>query len=438
MNRAFLSLYFLIVVSVVLVGLGTDRLWQFYSPEPQVGPYESSFLQVLEFELAGLTHDQAVDKCALLSRTLKRQIELFSLEDFAQSTMQHRIASGELVSIFDSEGRKSSYQRVAQSDFIVRVTLPQANQGYRFIYIALLCVFYLVIAVVIYFWIWPLARDLSKLERHTQQVGKEGVSSIAELGQGSAVFPLAAAFNAMSQRVSALISSHKEMTYAVSHELRTPLARMKFALQMAMDTDDSAAIKKQVANVRQDVSDMEKLIHELLTYAGFEQQSQQLVLREGDIGALVEELLKVNGPQRDQASGISVSVDNRLGDCSVECDWILMERCLHNVIQNAFKFAVSKIHLQLSVEPSLLANKGLNYTVAVEDDGPGVVPADRERVFDAFVRLRNETQEKKSGFGLGLSIVRRIMRWHCGEALVNSSALGGARFVLSWPCPAQK
>jgi two-component system sensor histidine kinase RstB len=72
--------------------------------------------------------------------------------------------------------------------------------------------------------------------------------------------------------------------------------------------------------------------------------------------------------------------------------------------------------------------------IDVEDDGPGVPESDWQRLFTPFIRLDDSRTRASGGHGLGLSIVRRIIYWHAGRALVGASqGLGGARFSLIWP-----
>lgn len=137
----------------------------------------------------------------------------------------------------------------------------------------------------------------------------------------------------------------------------------------------------------------------------------------------MEALLRANRPVRRE---VAYRLHDQLDGAAVTCEWVLMERCLHNLIQNAYKYA------QASVCVTLALTDG-NYLVAVEDDGIGIAPQDARRVFDSFVRLRSSEKDNKSGFGLGLAIVRRIATWHGGEVHVTRSELGGARFVLQWP-----
>jgi two-component system, OmpR family, sensor kinase ParS len=70
--------------------------------------------------------------------------------------------------------------------------------------------------------------------------------------------------------------------------------------------------------------------------------------------------------------------------------------------------------------------------ISVDDDGPGVPPAERERLFEPFTRVEGSRGRDSGGMGLGLAIVRSVAEWHGGEASISDSPLGGARVSLRW------
>ena len=104
-----------------------------------------------------------------------------------------------------------------------------------------------------------------------------------------------------------------------------------------------------------------------------------------------------------------------------------IHRAIQNLVSNACRYANSRVEVRVRIGHD-------NCRIDVEDDGPGVPEDQRERVFTAFARLDDSRTRSSGGYGLGLSIVRRIMHWHNGKALVTTSErLGGARFSLVWP-----
>ena len=104
-----------------------------------------------------------------------------------------------------------------------------------------------------------------------------------------------------------------------------------------------------------------------------------------------------------------------------------LHRALQNLVSNAMRHAETRVRVSYYLQ-------GEQCRVDVEDDGPGVPEADWERLFTPFLRLDDSRTRASGGHGLGLSIVRRIIYWHAGRALVGRSAdLGGACFSLVWP-----
>ena len=423
MNRAFVSLYVLLVFSVVAVGWGTDKLWQVFNPAGEIEPFEQEFFAILEFELAAVPDEKIFERVVELNQELELHIDIYALDEFAQSSIAQDIAGGGLVALFDEQGGRQIYKQLAQRDWVVRVIKPsEIAPNYALYKNAFLIFFYLAIAVVVYFWVWPLSRDMRTLEMQTKNVGRDGVVDTVNLAPSSNVWSLANAFNVMANRVKELIHSHREMTYAVSHELRTPLARMKFALTMASETEDKTKLREHLASVREDVSDMDALVNQLLTYAGFEHGDPRLNFQQGDLMALAENVVANLSPLQPN---IAVSIHNELTS-EPRCEWVLMERALHNLIQNGLRYGTSNLHITLSQTQQY-------YSVVVEDDGSGVPEDERARVFEAFVRLQATGAPKQSGFGLGLAIVKRIAHWHKGEVVVTESQWGGAKFTFTWP-----
>lgn len=423
MRRAFLSLYSLIVVAVIAVGWGLDQFWQNHSPNERITESELQLLQLAEYWLAQVPPAERQAALAKIEKQIGLPISLHSYEDFANTRIFEKISVGEPV-LVETEEARFLYQRLRSSELIIRIRQELPDAPDPLIYNLLLLVFYLAIALVIFIWVWPLSRDLDKLEKQTKLVGSDAVPPQLRIAPSSAVYDLASAFNRMGQRVRDLLASHKEMTYAVSHELRTPLARMKFGLEMANDFDDVQKIKKQLAGVREDVTEMDLLVNQLFAYAGFEHSDGKLDLQPGDMDAFIQHLIS-RAQSTPTQKELHYQFTNELGDELVVCEWYLMERVILNLLHNAQRYAKSQIHV-------ILRKAGEKYQLLVDDDGPGIPPQERERIFQSFIRLTDHTNAQTRGLGLGLAIVRRIIQWHNGKAFAGVSPLGGARVGVEW------
>lgn len=422
MYRAFLSLYFLIVASVVLVGLAFDALLGVYAPDDVLSESDKDLLFALERQFLASPE-------GLAELLVSDKFSAYQLADFANTQLAEQLRAGEAVVVHKDVGERQLYKlmpsRLGVPDWVLMISQQELRPAGPVAYNALIVVFYLAIAAIVFLWVWPLSRDLRKLQSQTRLVGQDHLAHPLAIGPTSPVFDLAESFNRMSARVKELLASHKEMTYAVSHELRTPLARMKFALEMAQSQLDPAKLQKQLVSVKEDVAEMDTLINQLLAYAGFEQSTQSLQQQPGDMAYLISCVLaRVKTDCSNKELGFRF--ENRLDQTIVTCEWHLLERAIQNLLQNAARFAASSIRITL-------AHKLGCFCVEVEDDGPGVAEQDRERVFESFVRMSNHINAKSRGFGLGLAIVRRVMLWHGGTVSLDHSSLGGARFILRWP-----
>lgn len=420
MRRAFLSLYGLLVISVVAVGWGLDRLWSSYFDQGS----ENTSYTTLVATLASAIDQPAgiVDINPAEDGSLK--IKIFSLESFAKSNLLDNIQLGQPVEAHHSKTATTYYQLLPTNQSVMRIEITHSKSDNGIYSDILLIVFYGSLALVVFMWMWPLSRDLAKLKKQTRILGKEPIPPQWHIGPTSAIYDLARAFSRMSDRIQELLASHQEMTYAVSHELRTPLARMKFALEIASTQKSPEKIIEKLQSVRDDVTEMDSLVNQLLAYAGFEQSSQELDIQSGDLKAMVEQLLtRVATDQRFQH--IQLSVDSKLTD-PVRCEWGLMERAIINLVLNAMRFAKTQVLIKLSQEQN-------DIRVEVHDDGPGIPPDERSRVLQSFVRLTNHTNSQNRGFGLGLAIVNRVMTWHQGKVIVGESQFNGALVALCWP-----
>jgi two-component system, OmpR family, sensor kinase len=453
MNRAFISLYFFIVASVVLIGWGINQFWESVAPEQQASPEVVAIFQLLEQQLSELpvnqqnlsgpqldqppaqilpTETDYLRRTQQLAAHINFQLELLALDDLAQSAAMADLHAGKIIAA-SSATQTVWYKRLAQTDKVLMLTLPVNDDSESPLYRLLLMLFYLGIAAVIYLWVWPLSRDSKKLEQQTRTLGKDGVPETLNISPTSTLYPLARAFNHMAQRLRELIASHREMTNAVSHELRTPLARMKFALAMIEEEQLSTKDRRQLRSIEQDIAEMEALINALLTYAGFEQKSQQLIQTKGVMHDLLDDMRERF--LRNNQRSVQLEICDITGNAEFYCEWKLIETVLQNFINNAVRYAKAHIRIEIMQTAS-------EYIIAIEDDGPGIPADKRERVFDSFVRLYYEEQaENKNpadtatgGFGLGLAIVKRIMQWHGGSAqFVEPEIFGGARALIRWP-----
>jgi two-component system, OmpR family, sensor kinase len=422
MNRAFVSLYLIIVLSIVLLGLVLNKFWDEINPPVEIDPVVIDLITLIEVSLKNGQLENKNTHLEQVTTGLKYQAKLLSVSNFSKTDIAEKIKQGDVVNVND-ENSHYFYKRIQNSDDVLVLAYPLLPTNRNGFYIPFIFLFYGAIAVVVFLWVWPLARDLARLAQHAQQLGKDGQQHSIKVSPRSVVYPFANAFNAMASRLNDIMRSQKEMTLAVSHELRTPLARMKFALAISEDQNIPNQLRLQLAGINRDILEMESLINSFLAYAAFDQQSQQLNQREGYIQDLLQNI--ISRLLNHQGGNILIEVNDETQGRPIVCEWSLMQTALQNIIHNALGYAQSQIFISIKITPS-------HFIVVVDDDGPGIPEDQQERVFESFVRIYSE-QNNRSGFGLGLALVKRIMDWHFGSASCRCSRLGGAQFTLTWP-----
>ena len=282
----------------------------------------------------------------------------------------------------------------------------------------------LVITSAAYFIIHPLEKKIKNVEGAARRIGGGDLGARAEVFGRDEVSQLAHAFNSMAEHIQRLIDSQRELTRAVSHELRTPVARIRFGMEMMADTDDVDSRFEQLGQLDGDITELNKLIDEILTYAKLEQGIPVLDFEMIDLGQLLQKVAK-----ETTALGVKPKISVALPPevALAEAEHRYLHRVLQNLAGNAARYARSEVRLSAGIYDNCAY-------IAVEDDGAGIPEKDRERVFQPFTRLDDSRTRASGGYGLGLSIVSRIAFWFGGQIKVEESPeLGGAKFVMTWP-----
>ena len=343
---------------------------------------------------------------------------------FMSGSEKERLARGD-IAFRDRPGGGNVYlRRIKDSDRALRIEWVGAYE-YLMVYYAIILTFVTTaLTVILWRWTRPLWRDLEALKVATARVGAGDFDVRADVPRSSLLEPIATGFNAMAQRVQRLLRSHRDLEQGVAHELRTPLAQLKFDLELARTSTADNEREERFSAMERDVVDLEELVSELLVLARL-REAPPYAPREVRGSDLVDEVLRrANDEMRATGRAISIEAPRNVPE-SISCDSKYLSRALVNVLRNAVRYAKSKV--AVTVERA-----GSRTTISVDDDGPGVPPTERERLFEPFTRLEGSRGRDSGGVGLGLAIVKSVAEWHGGEARISDSPLGGARISISW------
>lgn len=217
---------------------------------------------------------------------------------------------------------------------------------------------------------------------------------------------LAVTLNAMLDRIDSATTRQRTFVGDAAHELRSPLASLRVQLEVAHRTH-TGLTNAELPDVMIDVERLERLVADLLTLARMDESGGTLQREEP---VLLSDLAEqVVGGYAMARVPVTVRAP-RLVEVSGDPDGL--QRVIINLVDNAVRHAHSRVLVAVSVEQ--VAGRPVAQ-LCVEDDGPGLPVEERERVFDRFYRLEEARDRESGGTGLGLPIVRDLVRAHHGS-----------------------
>ena len=422
MKKLFVQFYLLLFVCFLVMTMLVGLVYKFTAERAgrqSLDDLMKSSLYLMRSELREIPPHDWANTLKELDLNLSFDLRIEPLKNFdLDARAMQRLRDGDIVAL---DEKYTFIQRIPRSHYVLAVgPVPYLYYLHqmRLLDMALMAFIAISLAFPVFIWMRPHWQDMLKLESAAQRFGEGHFTERIHFDSGSSFERLGVAFNQMADTINALIASKKQLIDGIAHELRTPLVRLRYRLEMSENLTEA---ESQALN--RDISQLEALIEELLTYARLDRPQTELSLTTPDlprwIAAHVEDVQAVN-PQRD----ITLKQLTQ-GDYGA-LDMRLMERVLDNLINNAMRYSQSQIQVSLTLS-------GSQACLLVDDDGPGIAADERERVFEPFVRLDPSRDRATGGCGLGLAIVHSIATAMGGHASCESSPLGGARFSLQWP-----
>lgn len=428
MFRILLKLYILVSISVVAAILLITYTfgYVFYdilnrSAQSQLGGYA----WLLNEAIAKVPESEWPKFIAEFEARGKDKFELKPLKDFpvprefARKDLEAGlpIASGTDGDHYAMRLRDSQWVLTSESG--TDLSLKQIN----YLAYTLLAVLMLIAILTWVRWYWS---DLQALNRAASRFGEGDFSSRAKVSRFSNLTALVNVFNTMAERIERSIKAQKDMINAVSHELRTPIARLDFGLEILQHRRHEADADDRINALKGDIRELDELVTELLSLARLDQITAPPTRHAVSL-RLMFDSLAANCTEVLAARSIALDIAAEPGADCVEVEPKLLARAVQNLLNNAMRHTSRRI-----VCGAKTCEDG-GVMIYVDDDGEGVPAAERVRIFEPFHRLDSSRNRATGGFGLGLAIVRRIALLHGGRVGVDTSPLGGARFIITLP-----
>jgi len=275
---------------------------------------------------------------------------------------------------------------------------------------------------------WVVSGSLEPVARVRKQVASrqaDDLSPVSEAGLPDEVRPLVQELNLLFCRVRTAFDAQQHFVADAAHELRTPLAALKLQVQSLERSDNPEAKRVAVGRLTAGIERATRLVEQLLVLARQEASAAGGAPRQPVDIAGVARRAVADMAGVAQAKGIDLGVQ-RADAAEVEGQPDALMILLRNLVDNAIKYTPQGG----TVDVSVVAEHG-GVRVTVEDSGPGIPPAERERVFDRFYRVPGSDA---AGSGLGLAIIKSIAERHDATlALGESKRLGGLEATVTFP-----
>ena len=245
-------------------------------------------------------------------------------------------------------------------------------------------------------------------------------------GAQDEIHRLAITLNAMLDRIDAATARQRTFVGDAAHELRSPLASLRVQLEVAQRLGSTGDWSPMIDDVLLDVARLDRLVDDLLDLARMDEAAEprrfETVRLDELVSTVVGGYLHARVPVRT-GGGTHIDI---VGDPDG------LRRVIINLVDNAVRFARSEVAVDLRVGG--LAGRAI-VRLTVTDDGPGIAPAERERVFDRFYRIAESRARESGGTGLGLPIVRDLVRAHGGSVRLTARPDGspGLQAVVVLP-----
>jgi signal transduction histidine kinase len=272
---------------------------------------------------------------------------------------------------------------------------------------------------------WLVGRALRPVELIRAEADAIGASTlhrrVSEPDTGDEVNRLSQTMNAMLERLEGAVTRQRQFVADASHELRNPVAGIRTNLEVALLEGEGAGWTDVAREVLAEEARLESLIGDLLVLAAEDEGAATLPLTELDLTELAAD-------QSRRSRRVPVSSATGSDSVVVLGSQNQLQRAIANLVDNAARHADSQVHIGTATRTGWAE-------LWVDDDGPGIPPADRDRVFERFTRLDDGRARDQGGSGLGLAVVRSIVTRHRGRVWTEDSPLGGARFTIALPTP---
>lgn len=313
------------------------------------------------------------------------------------------------------------FLRISRGDHAVIVSSPKiSDTAVRRSLAPLIVGVGVTLVLIAYLAVRWLFRPISTIRRGAARIGQGRFNERIENVRRDQLGDLAQDINNMAADVQGMLDAKRQLLLGISHELRTPLSRMRLAIELLQESGEA-----QGSGMRQDVEEMENIIKTLLEAEHLNSRHAALHLEDCDIRQVVNRMLSDYFKRDADRIAVQFHGDDR----TVALDEARIVLMLKNLLSNALRYTDSGD----GMVKLIVTLRDTELHLRVQDCGPGIPAAQRDRIGEPFFRGDPSRNRKTGGSGLGLYLATLVARAHSGKLSLDTNYTGGAAFDIVLP-----
>ncbi|MBU2509933.1 HAMP domain-containing histidine kinase [bacterium] len=270
-------------------------------------------------------------------------------------------------------------------------------------------------------------RPLRRISKTIDKISRGDMTARVPLNQQkhkSDIMQMAEMFNGMLDKTETLVVRMKESLDNVAHDLRTPLSRMRLSIEEAVQKDDNESLKEALFDCAEEAEKLERLLKTLMNISEAEAETLNLYIEETDVNDVVRQSAK----QYDYLLE-DKNIDLRLqlaDNVTIVADPSRIQQVVNNLLDNAIKFTPEGGNVEIITQ-----DHNQSVLLSMKDSGVGISSDDQARIFERLYRADKSRSTK--GLGLGLSLVKAVLKAHQSQIKVQSEPGKGSTFHILFP-----
>ena len=420
-SSIFMKLFFVIIITGVIVIFLIGGFIRYYSSQLYL-PFKKNVAHYTNYIIQEIGTPPDIHKALEIAQDLSLHIR------FESPNLQWT-TDDKLISFKDFDKLTSDENEQIKTDIEDGIYFVAVNQGlgrylfafdfkksthYMQVLVILLVILLTLVFVFAYLSIRWILKPIKWLTEGVEQVSQGNLDYQVPIRKMDDLGELTESFNSMTRRIAEMIHAKEQLLLDVSHEIRSPLTRIKVALEFVPDGNTKKSIGE-------DLSEVEKMIVEILETERLNSDHGKLYLKKANVSGIIKEVLQ---DFQNKSPGVKLTSVPKGVFLNIDIDRI--KTVLKNVIENSLKYSKPKSQpVEISID-----DEEKSVVIQIKDYGSGIPKEELPYIYEPFYRIDKSRSKETGGYGLGMSLCKKIMEAHGGTIEISSELNIGTTVFL--------